>query len=128
MKQLLFTIGLTVFFQTASIFSQNDYRAEISINGGFDDYAITPSGKFYIATKTGMTYYTESLSAPWKFGPIKANEELFGGEHMERVSFFNDSIGIISGYLHKKNHTSDYIYRTTDGGISWNKITLEKGK
>lgn len=128
MFQNKYSLSLLLLFAFSTLFAQKDYRAELYISGRFDDFAVLPNGKIYVATSVGMTYYTDRVGDSWKIGPISTPENFFyRGEHMERVSFFNDSIGIISGYLHTDDER-DYIYRTTDGGESWEKVFIPKGE
>jgi hypothetical protein len=54
-------------------------------------------------------------------------EDEYSGENFEQTNFFNDSVGILTGYLHDDDY-KDYLYRIINGGKTWTRQSLEKGK
>ena len=93
--------------------------------GNHSNLAVTPGGHLWIATKTGEVYNAAGPGKNWNRRYFEQSE--WQGETFENVLFFNDSVGVLTGYLHDKNN-QDHLYRTTDGGRTWHRQPLEKGK
>lgn len=96
-----------------------------TIGGAHDNLAVTPSGRLWCATATGHLWRADSLNGSWSYRFF--GEDEYDGESFEQTNFFNDSVGILTGYLHDDDY-NDHLYRTTDGGKTWKKQPLEKGK
>lgn len=118
---LIFTLPLTIF-------SQDNYLANLPVSGGISEIGVSPSEKIWLATKAGNTYYTDKIGELWSFGPFGTKDPLsmdFGGT-FERVNFFSEKIMMISGYIHGENSNTDFVYRSEDGGLNWNKVKFGK--
>jgi photosystem II stability/assembly factor-like uncharacterized protein len=95
------------------------------VRGSADNFVVTPSGEVWRATATGDLWHADSLGGSWS--RTHYGEDEFDGEHFEQTNFFNDSIGILTGYLHDEDY-NDHFYRTINGGKTWTRQPLEKGK
>ncbi|TCI93624.1 WD40/YVTN/BNR-like repeat-containing protein [Tenacibaculum sp. M341] len=124
MRKLLFII----FILPLSIFSQDSYLANLPISGAISEIGVSPSEKIWLATKAGNTYYTDKIGELWSFGPFGTKDPLsMGGRGtFERVNFFTEKIIMISGYIHGENSNTDFVYRSEDGGLNWDKIKFGK--
>lgn len=124
MRKLLFII----FILPISIFSQDSSLANLPISGAISEIGVSPSEKIWLATKAGNTYYTDKIGELWSFGPFGTKDPLsmdFGGT-FERVNFFSEKIMMISGYIHGENSNTDFVYRSEDGGLNWDKVKFGK--
>jgi hypothetical protein len=95
------------------------------IGGRHDNFTVTPSGQLWCSTATGHLWHADSLNGNWAdryFG-----EDDYDGEHFQQTNFFNDSVGILTGYLHDDDY-NDHLYRTTNGGKNWTRQPIAKGK
>ena len=107
-------------------YAQKDYRALLNIRGGTDEFCISRDSTFWIATKTGDTYYSDGFDKPWHYGNFKSSEaEPVSGMTFERASFFNRDTGYISGFI-QKDGKQDFIYWTIDGGKNWEEVKFGK--
>ncbi len=113
---------LIILLATANLNAQKDYRAILEIRGAAEEFCISKDSTFWIATKTGDTYYSDGFSLPWKYRTIKPNDyEIISGRTFERASFFNRDTGYISGFI-QENEKQDFIYWTNDGGKNWQEV------
>jgi hypothetical protein len=125
MRKLLLLITLIL---PLTIFGQDSYLANLPISGGISEIGVSPSEKIWLATKAGNTYYTDNIDKLWSFGPLGTKDPLstgFGGT-FERVNFFSEKIMMISGYIHGENSNTDFVYRSEDGGLNWDKVKFGK--
>ncbi|MBC3846807.1 hypothetical protein H8K90_10485 [Winogradskyella echinorum] len=125
MRKLLL---LLIFILPLTIFSQDEYLANLPISGGVSEIGVSPSEKIWIATKAGNTYYTDKIGDLWHFGPLGTKDPLSISSRgiFERVSFFSEDILMISGFIHGENSNQDFVLRSTDKGITWNKVKFGK--
>jgi hypothetical protein len=87
-------------------------------------FDVTTSGKMIIATRVGEVAYTPAIDSLWVLnGPQSNNKGLAAMATIDNVNFFNADTGIISGYIHY-NKKTNIIYRTADGGRSWNVVYM----
>lgn len=119
---------LLILFLHFSSFSQHSYLANLPISGGVSEIGISPSERIWIATKAGNTYYTDKIGDLWHFGPLGTKDPLSISSRgiFERVSFFSEDILMISGFIHGENSNQDFVLRSTDKGITWNKVKFGK--
>lgn len=118
---------LLVFILPLSIFSQDSYLANLPISGGVSEIGISPSERIWIATKAGNTYYTNKIGKLWHIGPFGSFDpyHIGSGKTFERVNFFDENTLMISGFI-QEGGKQDFIFRSTDKGITWNKVKFGK--
>lgn len=119
MRNILFALLWCV-----SLFAQHPFSAPLPVSGAHS-LGITSSGKLWIVTKPGDTFYSESIDSLWHYGTIRKNDEISGGI-FEEASFFDDKKGVISGYIQGKEYDTQFVYRTVDSGKTWSKVVFGK--
>lgn len=107
---------------------KNDPRSEKLINSGINGISISKSGELYLTT-TGKVYYAKDISSKWREIKVvrsRLKEDYENSPHLERISFFNNSIGIISGYIstEKNPNKKDGLFRSDDRGKTWQNISF----
>lgn len=121
---------LTLFFALFAgntAFAQHDSRAELNIKGGSEGIFVTSDEKIWLATSSGDTYYTDGIEQSWRPGYFQSKRLNFSLSRIfNRILFFNDRIGLISGNIEGQNGKKDIIYRTTDGGRKWETVRFGK--
>lgn len=118
---------LLILFLPFSTFSQDAYLANLPISGGVSEIGISPSERIWIATKAGNTYYTNKIGELWHIGPFGSFDpyHIGSGKTFERVNFFDENTLMISGFI-QEGGKQDFIFRSTDKGITWNKVKFGK--
>ena len=119
---------LITFFLPLTIYSQDSYIANLPISGGVSEIGVSPSEKLWIATKAGNTYYTEKIGELWSFGSLGTKKpfSISNNGIFERVSFFSEDVLMISGFIHGENSNQDFVFRSTDKGLTWKKVKFGK--
>ncbi|AWH84832.1 hypothetical protein HYN59_06695 [Flavobacterium album] len=118
MKQ---TRYLFTLFVAAVAFGQTrDTRAEMDIYGRADEISVSPDEKIWLVSAMGNTYYTDNINSDWHYGRSFGNGDLIGSTHLERISFFNKDVAIMTGYIPGPDaeEKSGY-FLTSDGGKNW---------
>ncbi len=115
---------LIILFVPLIILGQDNYLANLSVNGGVSEIGISPSEKIWIATKSGNTYYTNEIGRLWHIGPFGSNNFSLGNI-FERINFFDENTLMISGFI-KEDGKQDIVFRSTDKGKSWDKVKFGK--
>lgn len=118
---------LLFLFSVISFFAQEkDTRAKLEIKGRTREISVSPDGKIWLVTATGNTYYTNSIDSNWHYGNpifwVKKKYDSFDSPTLERISFFNENMAILTGYISKDTsifYRKDGYYRTINGGESW---------
>ncbi|SNR72362.1 VPS10 domain-containing protein [Dokdonia pacifica] len=109
------------------IFCQENYLANLPISGGISEIGISPSESIWVATTAGNTYYTNKIGELWSMGPFGSFDtyNFSSGKTFERVNFFDDNTLMISGFI-QEDGKQDFIFRSTDKGMTWNKVKFGK--
>lgn len=126
-SRLFFLLALLVVL--SACISEKDYRGELEIYGRVSELSIKPNGQIWLSTAVGNTYHTDSVTGNWKYGSLqlkpKNSDDVFGTPGLDRISFFNNEIGIITGYISdKSSNKHDKIFRTVNGGKNWNMLSF----
>ena len=101
MKPLLLALFFALFTGNVTL-AQHDTRAELNIRGGTEGIFVTPGERIWIATRSGDTYYTDHVMQPWHYGYFRSEEYGLNLENtFERVLFFDDLNGFISGFIYQ---------------------------
>ena len=118
---------LTIFFIQNVAFAQSEDLARLPVRGPVTELGVSPTGEIWMASKGGNVYYTEQFGELWHIGPFGSLDPMvyIPGETYERINFLSDDILIISGYI-QENGKQDFIYRSEDGGQTWNKVVFGK--
>lgn len=104
-------------------FSQNRFLAKLPVRGGVSEIGVSPSEKIWIATSSGNTFFTQKIGELWHIGPYGSFDpyHLSSGMTFERVNFFDEDTLMISGFL-QEGGKQNFIFRSTDKGLTWNKV------
>lgn len=102
---------------------RRDTRALLDIGGQVSNMAVTPGGRVWLTTGTGAVYFSDDITKVWYhgFGPFVDTGVANNIGSFNNVSFFNDDIGIMTGYIRGNNRASspDAFLFTKDGGKNW---------
>jgi len=107
--------------------AQDKYLARLPVSGYVTELGLSPSGEIWMASKAGNVYYTEEFGDLWHIGPFGSLDPMVfrSGETYERVNFLSENVLIISGFI-QENGKQNFIYRSEDGGKSWDKVIFGK--
>ena len=101
-------------------------RGELDIRGRVSSIAVTPSGRIWIPTRLGRTYYSDDVLGDWSAGALDLSSNdvaSWRSQVIDHISFFNDNIAFASGYISSgESSDQDTIYRTVDGGATWSPV------
>ncbi|MFP9113667.1 WD40/YVTN/BNR-like repeat-containing protein [Flavobacterium sp. RHBU_3] len=112
---------ILILLFTSSLFAQSPFSALIP--EGRYTMSITPSDRIWMAGISGEVFYSDAPYTLWHRLPIiNPDDEGFSKGTFENISFFNDEIGFISGFIFGENGNEDFIFRTEDAGKSWQKV------
>ncbi len=128
MRAVFLLVFILMMVPTDVLSLEKDYRSELDIHGRVNEVSISPDNRIWLTTALGNTYYTNGIRENWKYGPLqltKKDEYKWDlSASFDRARFFTEKIGFISGYISKKQYgPQDGIYRTTDGGKSWEYVS-----
>jgi len=105
-----------------------DLPSDVSGPGGHK-MNLSENGAINIALvkKTGLNNkyiaYSGDEGTTWSFTEILSNGTIAGGVGTEHdMSFPNDNVGYFTG--HDSSYDNAFFYKTTDGGTTWNKISI----
>lgn len=108
---------------------KNDPRSEKLINSGIKGISISKKGGIFLTTARGKVYHSRGIDS--KFKEIKLSKSWLKNDEenqpqLDRISFFNENICFISGYIPTGNYLTekDGIIRSNDGGHTWEKISF----
>ncbi|MHA3787777.1 WD40/YVTN/BNR-like repeat-containing protein [Flavobacterium hauense] len=110
-----------LLFSITSTYSQDEYLDVVPYSYSFNEIGISPSEQIWIANSSGNTYHTNKFDSKWQHGPFGTTLDEIKGT-AERVTFFSDNVMIISGLLNEYPSGDGWIYRSEDGGQTWNTI------
>ncbi len=99
---------------------QRDRRADLNISC-YLDYAVSPSGRLWIATRCGMIYTADNIHSTWR--TVKSNDDDLSGKHYERVAPVDEKTAVVAGFL---SPGYNYVVRTTSSGMWWDTVTFDK--
>lgn len=99
---------------------QRDRRADLNISC-YLDYAVSPSGRLWIATRCGMIYTADNIHSTWR--TVKSNDDDLSGNHYERVAPVDEKTAVVAGFL---SPGYNYVVRTTSSGMWWDTVTFDK--
>lgn len=122
MKQ---TIYILTFLLTTTIFGQTkDRRAELDIHGRVNEISVSQDEKIWLVTAVGNIYYTDNIYSNWHYKkPIfESTDELrLNSPHLDRISFFNNDVAIMTGYISGSmdNNKKSGYYLTKNAGKTW---------
>ena len=101
------------------------------IAGRARELSIAPDETIWLTTETGNIYHTKIADSIWSTNlQLNPNTNyLISAPNMDRILFFNSDTAIIYGYITKNfyEEKKNKVYRTTDGGKSWDLVEFGKG-
>ena len=123
MRTIIFL--LTIFFFQNLVFAQSEDLAKLPVRGYVTELGISPTGEIWMASKAGNVYFTEQFGDLWHIGPYGSLDPMvyISGETYERINFLSDDVLIISGFI-QEDGKQDFIYRSEDGGKTWDKVVF----
>lgn len=110
-----------------------DYWGELEIHGRVDEISVAPTGRVWITTATGGNYSAARIDGDWREGGIGGRYSEAGGRSvrfgpgMQRIDFFNDTIGFAWGFTADYERKLLQVIRTRDGGESWERVDVGPG-
>lgn len=122
--RIAISILTILLFQNFAI-AQTDFLAKLPVRGHVTELGISPSGEIWMASKAGNVYYAKEFGDLWHIGPYGSLDPTvyISGETYERINFLSDDVLIISGFI-QEGDKQDFIYRSEDGGKTWNKVVF----
>jgi photosystem II stability/assembly factor-like uncharacterized protein len=108
-NSVAFAIGYYFIIKTTDG-GENWFTIPDPTNFYLNDIFFIDELKGFIVGEVGHMYYTDDGGISWISRNSGTTAEL------KSIHFFNENIGMTLGYT---NNYSDYIIRTTDGGITW---------
>ncbi|RNC83202.1 MAG: hypothetical protein ED557_10885 [Balneola sp.] len=122
MIRYLLSILLVFVFQHFGM-AQDKYHARLPVKGYVTELGLSPLGEIWMASKAGNVYYTKEFGDLWHIGPFGSLDPLAfdSGKNFERINFLSENVLIISGFI-QENGKQNFIYRSEDGGKSWDKV------
>lgn len=124
--RFLLSILVLLVFQDLGT-AQHEYLARLPVSGYVTELGLSPSGEIWMASKAGDIYYTKEFGDLWHLGPFGSLDPMVfsSGETYERINFLSEKVLIISGFI-QEGGKQNFIYRSGDGGKSWDKIIFGK--
>lgn len=102
-----------------------DARVELELEGRIERLSVAPDGRVWLASYMGNTYTADRIDGDWRYGPIQ-NRDTTGldlGPPLEAVSFFTPDTAFIWGHIvGGEQFDEGSVYRTTDGGATWDTV------
>ncbi|MGD1844816.1 MAG: WD40/YVTN/BNR-like repeat-containing protein [Salibacteraceae bacterium] len=102
-----------------------NYNANLEVEGNLDRISPHPDGSIWLTTNEGFAYRAaapDSLWYPWLLAD-KQSDSLRTGDPIKRIVWFNETIGLAYGNLAlEEDGDKNIVYRTTDGGESWEPV------
>lgn len=96
---------------------RQDSRGELDVVGDVSELSISPSGRLWLTTSVGESFWADAIDGDWQPGSLSVKRgERSEGNKIDRITFFDASHAIATGYLGPRRDT---LYRTSDGGQSW---------
>lgn len=118
--------------QNAYFFSSVDggksFKKQILGNGYLENISVTDSGRNICLIKriySDGTHFEYQLLHSVDMGEQWNTIDTFSNKILRTAVFINDKIGIVRTCENPAECTVENIYKTTDGGISWQKVFIE---
>ncbi|MCG8574547.1 MAG: hypothetical protein MI810_06660, partial [Flavobacteriales bacterium] len=125
--RLLLTFFLFLIAHGLLATDHEDHLARLKPRGYITELGISPSGEIWMASKAGQVYYTKEFGDLWHIGPFGSLDpsNFSSGKTFERINFLSEEVAILSGFI-QENGRQNFVYRSEDGGKSWEKVVFGK--
>ena len=120
LKFLVFLVLMQALLGMDMQAQQRDRRADLELRCRMD-YAVTPSGRLWIATACGMIYTADNIHSTWH--TVKTDDDYLTGLTFERVAPIDEKTAVVAGFL---NPSYNYVMRTTSCGMWWDTVFFDK--
>jgi photosystem II stability/assembly factor-like uncharacterized protein len=101
---------------------------ELEVVGRVDRLSVSPSGRLWLTTYMGNTYYADSVDGYWRYGSIQRpapDSMALGSDMLNAVTFFTPDTAFIWGNIGVDYGTGrGLVLRTTDGGATWDSVAV----
>lgn len=123
-RSLQLSVVLMIAAATSALAQAPDLRPELTMSGDVRGISVSPAGVLWLTTFMAEVYRSDDGGRTWaevRLPSIKAPDLSWGGDHLDQVTFFDATRGMISGSI-GKNPTR--ILLTADGGATWKAVPL----
>lgn len=124
LMRVLFALfyGLLCFGSFAQL--ATDRLPRLDPTGRVENMSISPAGVVWLYTSLGKAYYRVHPDSNWNESSVDTGKiDYFNNQTLRFFNFFNDSIGLLTGYIDgsgiKDHKIIDGYYLTFDAGKTW---------
>ena len=122
MKYLL--LFSTLIISSITLNAQSNW-APLNFRSAGLKLGVTNDEHLILITKVGEIAIADSINSKWKKNKTEKVTSIFDGT-LENINLFNRDTGIISGFINRKDDIYDILYRTVNGGKSWDTINFKQ--
>jgi photosystem II stability/assembly factor-like uncharacterized protein len=123
-RSLQLSVVLTIAAATSVLAQAPDLRPELTMRADVRGISVSPAGVLWLTTFFSEVYRSDDGGRTWaevKLPSIKAPDLSWSGDHLDQVTFFDATRGMISGHI-GTNPTG--ILLTAAGGGTWKAVPL----
>lgn len=117
---------VALFFAASLSLHARDLRPELVVEGRVQEISLSPAGHLWIGTAMGRAYRSDDGGRSWAEAAVPVRRvdydaKVFIGDHVDRVTFFDERRAILSGYI---GESHDRVLLTDDAGATWKAVPL----
>jgi hypothetical protein len=120
MRLLTLVVGLLFYMFAAA----QPEQTITSLPSGSLKLAADPTGHLFLASRTAEISVADSIGAEWFPRPVipKSRMNIRYSHLYDNINFFNRDTGLVSGFCTNDNTNYDVLFRTVNGGQTWDTI------